>query len=57
MKNNFNGFIEKVTAEDMKRIANRLLNSKPSVVGYGKLKKMPDYEKIEKVCMYFNVNF
>lgn len=41
-------FLEKVKAEDIKRIAERMLASKASVVGYGTLKNLPAYENIDK---------
>jgi len=39
--------IKKVSVKDMRRIAERLLSSKASIVGYGSLSNLPDYEKID----------
>ena len=39
--------IEKVTAEDIQRVANRMLRSKLSLAGYGTLANLPDYENIQ----------
>tara|TARA_B110000003_G_C16399536_1_gene437721 strand:- start:444 stop:686 length:243 start_codon:yes stop_codon:yes gene_type:complete len=33
--------IEKVTAEDLVRVANRAINSKPTIVAYGDISKIP----------------
>ena len=38
---------EKVTAEDIQRVANRMLRSKLSLAGYGTLANLPDYENIQ----------
>jgi len=39
--------IDAVTNTDIKRIAARMLSTKPSIVGYGDLKEMPTFEKID----------
>lgn len=39
--------LERVSAADIRRVADRIMSSKPSVVGYGNLKDMPDYDAIE----------
>ena len=36
-----------MTNEDIKRVAARMLSTKPSIVGYGDLKEMPTFEKID----------
>ena len=38
---------DKIQAKDVQRVAERLLESKASVVGYGSLEKLPDYERID----------
>jgi processing peptidase subunit alpha len=42
--------IDRITAADIKRCAEHMLSSKPSIVGYGDLKAMPSYEKIDTCC-------
>uniref|UniRef100_A0A915IZX8 Alpha-MPP n=1 Tax=Romanomermis culicivorax TaxID=13658 RepID=A0A915IZX8_ROMCU len=39
--------IRRVTPKDVIRVADRMLSSKPAVVGYGNLAGLPDYEKID----------
>ncbi|XP_070532357.1 mitochondrial-processing peptidase subunit alpha-like [Ptychodera flava] len=39
--------IDKVTEEDIIRVASRMLRTKPSVAAMGNLKKLPDYEDIQ----------
>ena len=39
--------LDQITAADIKRCAQHMLASKPSIVGYGDLKNMPSYEKID----------
>ncbi|CAD5229559.1 unnamed protein product [Bursaphelenchus okinawaensis] len=40
--------IDKVTAKDIRRVSERMLASKPAIVAYGDLKKLPSYEKIDR---------
>ncbi|WAR30713.1 MPPA-like protein [Mya arenaria] len=40
-----------VTAEDMKRIADRMLLSKPAVAAYGEISKLPDLDTVQKVLL------
>ncbi|OZC05001.1 hypothetical protein X798_08029 [Onchocerca flexuosa] len=40
--------IDLITNEDIKRIAERMLSKRPSVVGYGDIKNIPRYEIIDK---------
>uniref|UniRef100_A0AC34GVL3 Mitochondrial-processing peptidase subunit alpha n=1 Tax=Panagrolaimus sp. ES5 TaxID=591445 RepID=A0AC34GVL3_9BILA len=42
--------IDQITSADIKRCVEHLLSSKPSIVGYGDLKTMPSYEKIDSCC-------
>lgn len=37
----------KITAEDIKRVALRMLKSKPALAALGNLKKLPHYEEIQ----------
>lgn len=37
-----------VTPVDIRRITERMLMSKPSIVGYGDLKNLPSFEKFDK---------
>ena len=37
-----------VTAADMKRIADRMLSTKPSVAAYGSLSSLPSLDNIQK---------
>ncbi|XP_050395760.2 mitochondrial-processing peptidase subunit alpha [Patella vulgata] len=39
--------IGKITADDIKRVANRMLRTKPAVAAYGTLDKLPQYDDIE----------
>ncbi|KAK6194779.1 hypothetical protein SNE40_000339 [Patella caerulea] len=39
--------IGKITADDVKRVANRMLRTKPAVAAYGTLDKLPKYDDIE----------
>ena len=41
-------FPEKVSNVDIVRVAERLLSSKPSLVGYGDLTKLGDYIKLDQ---------
>lgn len=41
-------FLAAVEAKDIRRIAERLLSSKPAVVGYGNVSKLPDLDRIEQ---------
>ncbi|VBB33840.1 unnamed protein product [Acanthocheilonema viteae] len=40
--------IDRITDKDIKRIAERMLSKRPSVVGYGDVKRIPRYELIDK---------
>ena len=47
-------FMEKiraVKAEDIQRIASRMLRSKPSVAALGDLRKLPEYRSIESALL------
>jgi len=39
--------ISKISAEDIRRIADKMLTSKPSVAAVGSLKDLPEYKDIE----------
>ncbi|XP_062606043.1 mitochondrial-processing peptidase subunit alpha-like [Saccostrea cucullata] len=41
--------IEKVTREDLQRVAKRMLRSKPAVAAYGTLDKLPPYERFQEI--------
>lgn len=38
-----------VTSNDLLRISERMLSKRPSIVGYGDLKKFPDYKRFYEV--------
>uniref|UniRef100_A0A0R3RVR9 Alpha-MPP n=1 Tax=Elaeophora elaphi TaxID=1147741 RepID=A0A0R3RVR9_9BILA len=40
--------IDRITNKDIKRIAERMLSKRPSVVGYGDVKRIPRYELVDK---------
>ncbi|XP_022106049.1 mitochondrial-processing peptidase subunit alpha-like [Acanthaster planci] len=40
--------IEKITADDIQRVASRMLRSKPSVAAMGDLSRLPDYNAIQE---------
>lgn len=40
--------LDKVTSEDIVRITERMLHSKPSIVGYGEVKGLQPYEKFDE---------
>uniref|UniRef100_A0A7E4VEN8 Mitochondrial-processing peptidase subunit alpha n=1 Tax=Panagrellus redivivus TaxID=6233 RepID=A0A7E4VEN8_PANRE len=48
--------IDAVTDADIRRIAERMLSTKPAVVGYGDLKEMPSYEKIDAAVAKRDIN-
>ncbi|KAK3088082.1 hypothetical protein FSP39_014459 [Pinctada imbricata] len=39
--------IGKITMDDVYRVVHRMMKSKPAIVGYGTLKNLPTYEKIQ----------
>lgn len=39
--------IRSITAEDIQRVASRMLRTKPSVAALGDLRKLPEYQSIE----------
>lgn len=43
--------INLIKSEDVQRIASRMLRSKPSVVGLGDNRKLPDYKSIESALL------
>ena len=44
-------YIEAVTIKDMRRISERLLESKPAFAGYGDLNKLPSFADVEKALI------
>ncbi|XP_060569343.1 mitochondrial-processing peptidase subunit alpha-like [Ruditapes philippinarum] len=42
---------EKVTAEDISRVAQKMLRTKPAVAGYGTLQKLPDLDTIQNLIL------
>ena len=42
---------ESVTIKDMKRISERLLESKPALAAYGDLSKLPSFQDVEKALV------
>ncbi|KAK6112005.1 Peptidase M16 inactive domain family protein [Brugia pahangi] len=40
--------IDRITDKDIKKIAERMLSKRPSVVGYGDIKRVPRYELVDK---------
>lgn len=49
--------IEKVSNSDIIRVAERLLSSKPSLVGYGDLTKLGDYRSLDQALAKRDVKF
>ncbi|KAL5012459.1 hypothetical protein ScPMuIL_011010 [Solemya velum] len=47
----FYHLIGEITEEDIKRVANRMLQSPPSVAAYGSLSKMPNFEDIQSALV------
>ncbi len=43
--------IVKVTAEDIQRVATRMLRSKPSVAALGDLSRLPEYHAIQEALV------
>ncbi|XP_045195947.2 mitochondrial-processing peptidase subunit alpha-like [Mercenaria mercenaria] len=43
--------IGKITSEDIHRVAERMLKTKPAVAGYGTLKKLPDLDNIQNMLL------
>merc|ERR1719229_336821 len=43
--------IEKVTEEEVREVANRMLHTKPSLVGFGCVEKLPSYEAVVRQLM------
>lgn len=39
---------DRITDKDIKKIAERMLSKRPSVVGYGDIKRVPRYELVDK---------
>lgn len=39
--------IRSITAEDIQRVASRMLKTKPSVAALGDLRRLPEYQSIE----------
>ncbi|GAB1602777.1 mitochondrial-processing peptidase subunit alpha-like [Argonauta hians] len=46
--------ISKITAQDIQRVASRMLASRPSVAAYGSLNKLPSYEDIQEALLTKN---
>ena len=44
-------FADKITAEDIRRVATRMLRCKPAVAGYGTLQHLPSYGDIEAALL------
>ena len=42
---------ESVTVKDMRRISERLMESKPALAGYGDLTKLPSFKDVEKALV------
>lgn len=49
--------IEKVTNEDIMRVTERLLASKPSLVGYGDIQKLGDYRQLDQALAKRDLKF
>lgn len=43
--------IARITVDDIRRVANRMLSSKPAIAAYGSLSKLPKYEDIQSALL------
>ena len=42
---------EKVTEDEVREVANRMLHTKPSLVGFGRVEKLPSFESVMRQLM------
>lgn len=50
-------FLESVTTDDLKRVSEKMLSTKPSVAAIGNLTHLPSYKEVEKNLTKSNAGF